>query len=102
LGRRRHTGIFLVEDVKRRQAHVGDFLLAKKDFVALCSRRCIALASPVEAHAPLAIESDTPAKPSAGKALPRRLVFEERFDMAQFSHLLEAGSPIAHTATRSA
>jgi hypothetical protein len=35
------TGIFFVEDIKRRQADVGDFLLSKKDFVALCGRRCI-------------------------------------------------------------
>jgi hypothetical protein len=35
------TGIFLVEDIERRQAHVGDFLLAKKDFVALRCRRRI-------------------------------------------------------------
>ena len=39
----------------------------------------------VEAHAPLASEKDTPANPNAGKALLRRLHFEERFDMAQFS-----------------
>ena len=37
-------------------------------------------ASPVEAHAPLAIERDTP-NPKAGKALLRRLVFGELFDM---------------------
>jgi len=57
-----------------------------------------ALASLVEAHAPLAIERDTPANPKAGKDLPRRLLFEERFDMAQFSHLLRH-SPIAHKDT---
>jgi Spy/CpxP family protein refolding chaperone len=34
LGRRGRTGIFLIEDIKGRQANVGDFLLAKKDFVA--------------------------------------------------------------------
>jgi hypothetical protein len=45
----------------------------------------LADASLVEAHAPLAIERDTPANPNAGKALLRRLLFEERFDMAQFS-----------------
>ena len=45
-------------------------------------------ASPVEAHAPLAIERDMPANPKAGKALLRRLPMEERFGMAQFSHLL--------------
>ena len=42
----------------------------------------------VEAHAPLAIERDMPANPKAGKALLRRLPMEERFGMAQFSHLL--------------
>jgi hypothetical protein len=44
-------------------------------------------ASQVEAHAPLAIEREMPANPKAGKALLRRLPMEERFDMAQFSHL---------------
>jgi hypothetical protein len=34
LGRWRCSGIFLVEDIERRQANVGDFLLTKKDFVA--------------------------------------------------------------------
>jgi hypothetical protein len=49
-------------------------------------------ASPVEAQAPLASENDTPAKPNAGRALLRRLVFfEERFDMVQFSHLSGIG-----------
>jgi hypothetical protein len=43
----------------------------------------LADASLIEAHAPPAIERDTPAKPIAGKALLRRLLFEERFDMAQ-------------------
>jgi hypothetical protein len=42
-----------------------------------------AVASLVEAHAPLATERDTPANPSAGRTLLRRLFFEERFDMAQ-------------------
>jgi len=47
----------------------------------------LADAALVEAHAPLAIERDTPANPNAGKALLRRLLFfEERFDMAQRSH----------------
>jgi hypothetical protein len=46
----------------------------------------LAAASLVEAHAPLASEKDTPASPNAGKTLLRRLLFEERFDMAQFSH----------------
>jgi hypothetical protein len=45
-------------------------------------------ASLVEAHAPLAIERDKLANPKAGKALLRRLPMEERFGMAQFSHLL--------------
>jgi hypothetical protein len=46
------------------------------------------IAAPVGTHAPLAIDRDTPAKPKAGKVLLRRLllVFEERFNMAQFSH----------------
>jgi hypothetical protein len=45
-----------------------------------------AIASLVEAHAPLAIERDTPANPNAGNVLLRRLLFfEGRFDMAQFS-----------------
>ena len=47
----------------------------------------MAAATLVEAHAPLAIERDTPANPSAGKTLLRRLFFEERFDMAQSSRL---------------
>jgi hypothetical protein len=47
-----------------------------------------AVASLVEAHAPLASENDTPASPNAGRVLLRRLLFfEERFDMAQFSLL---------------
>jgi len=41
-------------------------------------------------HAPLAIERDMPANPKAGRALLRRLPMEERFGMAQFSHLLGA------------
>jgi hypothetical protein len=45
-------------------------------------------ASLVEVHAPLAIERDMPARPKTGKALLRRLPMEERFGMAQFSHLL--------------
>jgi hypothetical protein len=53
-----------------------------------------AVASLVEAHAPLASEKDTPAKPNAGKALLRRLLFiEGRFDMAHSS--IRAG-PCAH------
>jgi hypothetical protein len=47
-------------------------------------------ASSVEAHAPAAIERDTPANPNAGKALLRRLRLEDRFDMAQFSHLFSS------------
>jgi len=43
------------------------------------------VASPVDADAPLASARDTPAIPNAGKALLRRLLFEERFDMGQFS-----------------
>jgi hypothetical protein len=47
-----------------------------------------AIAWLVEAHAPLAIEKDTPANPNAGKVLLRPLLFfEERFDMVQFSRL---------------
>jgi hypothetical protein len=46
-------------------------------------------ASFVEAHAPLAIERDTPANPNAGRALLRRLRLEERFVMAQFSTCLD-------------
>src|SRR6516165_4141380 len=54
-------------------------------------------ASSVEAHAPLAIERDTPANPNTGKALLRRLRFlDECFGMAQFSHLLGRIEPIAH------
>src|ERR1700733_10948049 len=45
-------------------------------------------ASLVEAHAPLAIERDMQANPKAGKVLLRHLPMEERFGMAQFSHLL--------------
>ena len=45
-------------------------------------------ASPIDAHAPFAIEREMPANPKAGKALLRRLSLEERFGMAQFSHLL--------------
>jgi hypothetical protein len=32
---KRGWGIFLVEDIECRQADVGDFLLSKKDLVAL-------------------------------------------------------------------
>ncbi|MGB6965101.1 MAG: hypothetical protein WBD90_11580 [Xanthobacteraceae bacterium] len=54
-----------------------------------------AVASLVEAHAPLASEKDTPANPNAGKALLRRLLFiEERFDMAQFSRLFGTIGPM--------
>jgi hypothetical protein len=35
LGGRGQSGIFLVEDVEGRQANVGEFLLAKKEFVTL-------------------------------------------------------------------
>jgi len=35
LGERWRSGVFFIEDIKRRQAYVGDFLLTKKDFVAL-------------------------------------------------------------------
>ena len=42
------------------------------------------VASPIDADAPLASARETPAIPNAGKALLRRLLFEERFDMAQF------------------
>jgi hypothetical protein len=46
----------------------------------------VVVASPVDAIAPLASESDKPVIPNAGTALLRRLLFfEERFDMAQFS-----------------
>ena len=40
-------------------------------------------ASLVEAHAPLAIERDTP-NPKAGKGLLRRLAFGDRFDIGQY------------------
>jgi hypothetical protein len=39
----------------------------------------------VDADAPLASAKDTAAIPNAGKALLRRLLSEERFDMAHFS-----------------
>ena len=82
------SSIFLVEDIERRQTDVGDFLLTKK-FSCFCEGGDVfADASLVEAHAPLAIERDMPANPKAGKALLRRLPMEERFGMAQFSHLL--------------
>jgi hypothetical protein len=42
------------------------------------------VASPIDADAPLASTRDAPAIPNAGKALLRRLLFEERFDIAQF------------------
>ena len=35
------SGIFLVEDMERRQADVREFLLAKKEFVTLGGRWCI-------------------------------------------------------------
>jgi hypothetical protein len=35
LGERRRSGIFLVEDVERPQADIGNFLIAEKDFVIL-------------------------------------------------------------------
>jgi hypothetical protein len=58
-------------------------------------------ASLIEAHAPPAIERDTPANPNAGKALLRRFVFEERFDMAQFSRLFGHIGPIDTVTLRS-
>ena len=88
LGERGWSGVFLIKDIKGRQADVGNFLIGEKDFlIRLCEvGRVLADASLIEAHAPPAIERDTPAKPNAGKAfLLRRLLFEERFDMAQFS-----------------
>jgi hypothetical protein len=39
----------------------------------------------VDADAPLASAKDTAAIPNAGKALLRRLLSEERFDIAHFS-----------------
>jgi hypothetical protein len=49
-------------------------------------------ASLIEAQAPLASENDTPAKPRAGRALLRHLLFFEGcFDMVQFSHLSGIG-----------
>jgi len=44
------------------------------------------VASLFDAFAPLASERATPATPNAGKVLLRRLLFEARVDMAQFSH----------------
>jgi hypothetical protein len=35
LRERRLPGVFLVEDIERRQANVGEFLLAKKKFITL-------------------------------------------------------------------
>ena len=35
LGERGWSGVFLVKDIKRRQADVGNFLIAEKDFVTL-------------------------------------------------------------------
>ena len=35
LGERGWPGIFLIEDIERRQADIGDFLLTKKYFVTL-------------------------------------------------------------------
>jgi hypothetical protein len=35
LGKRGSSGIFLVKNVKRRKANVGNFLLTQKDFVIL-------------------------------------------------------------------
>jgi hypothetical protein len=40
-GKRGASGIFLVEDIERRQADVREFLLAKKELVALGGRWCI-------------------------------------------------------------
>ena len=45
-------------------------------FVVACS---------IDADAPLASAKDTAAIPNAGKALLRRLLSEERFDIAHFS-----------------
>jgi hypothetical protein len=42
------------------------------------------VASSIDADAPLASTGDTLATPDAGRALLRCLLFEERFDMAQF------------------
>jgi hypothetical protein len=45
-GKRGSSGIFLVEDIERRQADVREFLLAKKELVTLggrwCVRQCLA------------------------------------------------------------
>jgi len=75
LGKRGWSGIFLVEDIERRQADVGDFLLAKISW--LCEVGGVFALASVEAHAPPAIERDTTANPNVGKALPRRLPCEE-------------------------
>jgi hypothetical protein len=66
-----------------------------------CDCGCVfADATLVEAHAPLAIERDTPANPKAGKALLRRLVFGERFDIQRLPRPEPASCIITCTCRR--
>jgi hypothetical protein len=57
------------------------------------------VASPVDADAPLASARDTPAIPNAGKTFLRRLLFGERFAMAQFSRPFGHIGPIDRMST---
>ena len=65
---------------------VGTFVLMFCGIGAAVIDGMFVVASPVDADAALASARDTPAIPNADKALLRRLLFEERLDMAQFSH----------------
>jgi hypothetical protein len=69
----------------------------------VCCGGVFAFAWLITAHAPLAIENDTPAKLKAGKVLLRRLllVFGERFDMAQSSQGFGHIEPIDTATLRS-
>ena len=68
--------VFPVEDVERRQADVGDFLLIENEH----GRRCGSCNGPfavgaTAADAPPAIVNDTPAAPNMGRAVLRRFRF---------------------------
>ena len=74
--------VFLVEDIERRQADVGDFLLTER----ITGRGAVScdgtFAVGAVADAPPAIAKDTPATPNTGKVVLRRFRFEACFACA--------------------
>ena len=87
----RCSGVFLVEDIERRQSDVGDFFLTEGDDLTGCRvlQRCIHCRSADRCECSAVHRRRHPAIPNTDTALLRRFPFEEHFscDIARSSSL---------------